>query len=174
MTPAGNTSGTVAPTYRANSGNPYVDFDGTTNGLGVAGYLSGAVKTFVMVYRHPGTGGSIPSVSGSAVVMNQAGTLVLTGNTGGAPAVTITANVWHVVAGVVNGNSSFTVVDGVKSSQTPANVTGTMTKLRLGRDASSYCKFNIAEFITYSDAKSEANIATIRTALQAAYSGLGI
>jgi hypothetical protein len=174
LTPSGNTSGTDAPLFRANSGNPYVEFDGVDDGLGIAGYASDSAKTVVMVMRRTGGSGTPVVLSGSTLILSRGGSLTLSGNTGGIPSVSITSAAWHVVTVVSNGNGSFTVVDGVKSSQTPANVTGKMSVFRLGREASSYGAFDLAEVIAYSDAKSEADIATIRAALQAGYPTLGI
>lgn len=163
------------PVYRTNSGNPFVEFDGTDDGLGMSGYVDNSVKTVVMVMRKPTTGNASAMMSGGATLnINRNGNLTLSGNTGGAPNVSISADVWHFVAVVSNLNSSFVVVDGVKSSQAPANVTGRMQSFRLGRESTSYCRFDLAEVIAYSDAKSEANLATIRAALQAAYPGLGL
>lgn len=174
MTPTGNDGTAGAPVYRANSGNPFVEFNGTSDGLGVTPYTAGAVKTAVMIVRHPGTGGGNPIISGSNALMTQNGTMLISGNSGASPYVALTPNAWHVAAMVVNGNSSFTVVDGVKSTETPIGATGAMATLRLGKEASNWARFDIAELITYSDVKTEANIATIRAALQAAYPDLGL
>jgi hypothetical protein len=167
-------SGAASPTFKTNSGNPYVEFDGTDDGMAVAAYGSGTVNTVVMVMRKAGTGGTVPVFSGggwNTSVSSNFG-MNLAGNTGGIPVVAMTNDTWHVAAAVFNNNSSFLVVDGTKSVQTPASVSQTTTIFRVGRDGAFFAHFDLVELIAYPTALSEGNIATIRAALQDAYPDL--
>jgi hypothetical protein len=129
------------------------------------------MSTLVLVARTRSTDGAFTVLAAGATT-----TIVRAGTSGtalnpGTQSInpTKTDNTWRVIIATATATEANITIDGVKTNATANNAFGNM--LRLGADGtpSLFSKLDIIEAVTYPTALSDADKASIRTAMKNSY-----
>ncbi|MGB7239930.1 MAG: hypothetical protein WBD41_28590 [Rhodococcus sp. (in: high G+C Gram-positive bacteria)] len=165
-------AGANGPIVRALAdGRKYLEFDGVNDTIKNDTMPAGDVGTVIMIARNRATDtGTTIMASGTGVSINRAGTSGTMLNPGtGVVNATKLDNQWRFVAAPATAAAASLTIDGVKATATPSGIWG--TNLRIGANGSPnfWSQLDIVEMVTYPTALSDADLATIRTAMKSSY-----
>ncbi|MDV8076524.1 hypothetical protein R4P47_08140 [Rhodococcus sp. IEGM 1370] len=165
-------AGTNGPTVRALAdARKYLEFDGVNDVIKNDAMPAGEVGTVIMIARNRATDSATTIMaSGTGVSINRAGTSGTMLNPGtGVVNATKLDNQWRFVAAVATAAAASLTIDAVKATATAGGTWG--TNLRIGANGSPnfWSQLDIVDMVTYATALSDADIATIRTAMKSSY-----
>jgi hypothetical protein len=170
-----------SPVVGSQLGFKYLSFDGVQHGL-KGSFANSAIKTVVMVVRvTTATGASCNYMFGGGVNFNR--------DTGGAateflPGLTTNARTssgsmpvdkWHVVCYTVGTTAADNTINlnGIESATKAAGTpTGVLYQYSLGREATSFGKFDIAEMVGYAGILDPTQRLTVVNSMKSRYASL--
>lgn len=162
-----------APVLRRDgAGHAWLEFNGTTDVL--ANGAAGTIGTVVMVARYRGTDTTATILaSGSGVSINRISTTgtLLNGTSSATNAVKMD-NAWRYIAATASATAAQMTIDATKTTGTASGIWGTTLRLGANGTPAAFSNLDVAEVLTYSSDLTDPDIASIRTALQAAYAGM--
>lgn len=165
-------TGTNGPTVRAiGDGRKYLEFDGTNDTIKNESFTVGNLQTVVMVAKgRAADSGTTIYVSGSAISVNRNGTAGTTINPG-SPTNNATKldNTWRCVAVVATASDARLIIDGVKATATPNGTFANILRLAANGTPAFFSQLDVIELIAYPSALTDGQVATVRTAMLAAY-----
>jgi hypothetical protein len=172
LQPAGTSPVGTSPKVRQST-TRYLEFDGINDTL-KSDSMSTSVQTVIMVARARSTDSATTILaSGTGVSINRNGASGTVLNPGVATNNTVKLdNQWRFVAAVATASVATLSIDGTKITATASGTWGTSLRLGANGTPGYWSPLDVAEVITYPTALSDGDVATIRTALQAVYTGM--